>query len=93
MGSAVSGMHYTAMGAAKFFPAPEMNVFAMTIQPAYLAGAIGATTLLITAFGLIGALIDKRLANIAELLKASQELARVLIKTAAEGITTIDEYG
>jgi PAS domain S-box-containing protein len=62
MGVAISGMHYTAMGAARFIPSqrlPRPGHFILASSE--LGGAVVVSTLLIIVLALIGALIDRKL--------------------------------
>ena len=73
MGAAISGMHYTAMAAAYFFPVDESTMVGSLIESNQLALTIGLTSALIIAFVVLAGQIARRLEIIPEL---EQEIAK-----------------
>ncbi len=59
---AIIGMHFTGMAAVTFIPDPRLAVSDTLSQPHWLALAIAALAVLMTALGLVGALLDYHLA-------------------------------
>src|SRR5262249_1976633 len=91
----ICGLHFTAMAAASLDPDPFIPFPAVLIEPAALALAIGALTILIVALGLAGSMVDRHLAgraaaeatrlrrHVAQLQAMQRELEANAAKTAA----------
>jgi two-component system, sensor histidine kinase and response regulator len=83
MGSAVAGMHYTAMRASLFFPEPQILKLTMSLQPMTLAVVITIFTVLIASIALVGSFSGRQAelalnlrAEIAERQRSEQELIK-----------------
>ena len=63
MGAAIAGMHYTGMAAADFAPDSVCMVSVQNIDPVWLAGTIGAFTVMLLATTLLISVFDARLAD------------------------------
>ncbi|MEE8509103.1 MAG: MHYT domain-containing protein, partial [Myxococcota bacterium] len=83
MGSAVSGMHYTGMAAASFFPGGGSPTEGLGLDPTLLGVWIGLATLLITGLAIVVTIVDRRLAAVA----ASERVSRSRLRTAIESIS------
>ena len=90
MGTAISGMHFTGMAAARFEAiAPASTATADGLSNDYLAIAVGTTTALLLAFALIAAFMDRRFARArheARIVEASEARYRRIFDTAAVSI-------
>jgi signal transduction histidine kinase/CheY-like chemotaxis protein/HPt (histidine-containing phosphotransfer) domain-containing protein len=83
MGSAVAGMHYAAMRAALFFPAPAIGNLPMVFQPMAFAVIITICVVLIAGIGLVASFAGRQAelalnlkAEIAERERSEQELTK-----------------
>ena len=92
MGCAIAGMHYTAMGAARFVGAPDQLCVDSVDRNGYLALAITVVTLTISLLtaGANG-LLRYRVLN--RQLGLEQERTQAMLDTAVDGIVTIDSGG
>ncbi|MBT9502409.1 MAG: PAS domain S-box protein [Burkholderiaceae bacterium] len=92
MGCAIAGMHYTAMGAARFVGAPDELCVDSVDRNGYLALAITVVTLTISLLtaGANG-LLRYRALN--RQLGLEQERTQALLDTAVDGIVMIDSAG
>jgi PAS domain S-box-containing protein len=92
MGCAIAGMHYTAMGAARFVGTPDALCVGGIDRNGYLALAITVVTLTISLLtaGANG-LLRYRALN--RQLGLEQGLTQALLDTAVDGIVTIDRNG
>ncbi|MFG6428344.1 MHYT domain-containing protein [Roseateles sp. LYH14W] len=92
MGCAIAGMHYTAMGAARFVGAPDAVCVDTMDRNDYLALAITVVTLTISLLtaGANG-LLRYRALN--RQLGLAQERTQALLDTAVDGIVTVDNDG
>lgn len=98
MGSAISGMHYTAMAATQF----AMDVHAdmpvsPEFQPGILAVAVASATSILLLLGLVTAFFDRKLsiltAREARALTQSEERLRALHRNASEIVAVLDDRG
>jgi two-component system, sensor histidine kinase and response regulator len=92
-GSAVACMHYTAMGAAQFYPGGGMGEPGFVIEPLWMAVAIGVATSSIITIALVGTIVDRRMDALSQSLLRSEELARLILASAGEGICGLDRAG
>ena len=83
MGFAVSGMHYTGMAAASFFPGDGTFTDGMGMDPGVLGIWIALTTLLITGLAIVVTMVDRRLVAAA----ASEHVTRSRLLAAIENIS------
>ena len=95
MGAAVSGMHYTAMAAADFFPGGHGDSVhgASTMEPIVLALAIGRAVTLLLMLTWIGAIVDRRLSESATLLSDTSARQRIVLEGMSDGVLTVDDDG
>ncbi|MBL8472522.1 MAG: response regulator [Rhodocyclaceae bacterium] len=92
MGLAISGMHYTAMAAARFVGQPATEQVAGGQPSATLALAIGLVSALVCALtGAAHAIIGYRQLNAR--LKQSQLRLQTQFDHAVDGILTLDRHG
>ena len=93
MGSAITGMHYTGMAAARFVPPPGFTPLQQVGEtPVELAMTITFTTLLTCALVIaVNLLLKSRDAS----MRASTNESRLMamMDTAVDGIVTIDAQG
>jgi PAS domain S-box-containing protein len=93
MGSAVAGMHYTAMAAARFFPDHTALVTGTVFSPLTLGVSICFVTSLIMGVAVIGTIVDRRLEAASSRLHASEAWADAILNTVADGIISINRKG
>lgn len=92
MGGAIAGMHYTAMGAARFIGQAAENCVGFISGNGVLALAVTVVTLAISALtaGATGLLSYRRLN---QELRAQQSRMQAMLDTAVDGVITIDGRG
>ena len=90
MGSAVAGMHYTAMAAAYFFPSAGQGLSAGALDPTVLAILVGLAAAVIMAFTIFVVVIDTRLKAAAYSVRASQAHMMHAIESVSEGFSLYD---
>ncbi len=90
MGSAVSGMHYTAMAAVEFYPTVPSVVPRMLLEPEVLGVVIAVVVSLIVGLTIAGTVIDSRLKEATDSLHESESFARILLNSAGDGIYGVD---
>jgi NO-binding membrane sensor protein with MHYT domain len=78
MGLAVTGMHYTAMAAAAFFPGDGLDVSGPTLNPTLLSTWVSLAALLITGLAIFISMVDSRLAAAATSERTSRQHAEAL---------------
>ena len=94
MGGAVAGMHYTAMAAVRFYPAPGLpHPPEMILPPIWMAVFICAAVSLITGLTLVGAAIDRRLTEASDSAAESAIRQRSVLETMVDGVITFDRRG
>jgi len=93
MGLAVTGMHYTAMAAARFYPGPPLPEAGTAIPTYALAFGVCMVTLAVLALVSAGAMIDRRLEAAGEAARASAEWAQTILDAAYDAILTLDKEG
>ncbi len=84
MGSAVAGMHYTAMQASIFFPMPDAPLSNMAMSPNFLAALITIFTVLIMATILIATFAGRQV-ELAQNLAAEVVRRKALERDAESG--------
>ena len=92
MGSAVACMHYTAMAAAKFYPG-SMGAPGVVFEQSWMAVTIALVTSGIIGLAIVAALVDRRMAGLTHSLIRSEELSRLILESAGEGIFGLDAHG
>lgn len=92
MGTAVCGMHYTAMFAARFYVGGHRMGAAsgLIIEPHLLALSIAFVVIVILGIALIGVLVDQRMVVLSGRLRDSEETLELIVQTVADGIVGID---
>ncbi|MBL1173527.1 MHYT domain-containing protein [Pantanalinema sp. GBBB05] len=94
MGLAISGMHYTGMAATHFLPSQTpASTPVYTLDPGFLAIAIGIATLLILTLALLTSLFDQRLTlqlNRQQSLQVSENRFRSLIRDMPVGVLLLN---
>ncbi|MEG3639323.1 PAS domain S-box protein [Magnetococcus sp. PR-3] len=85
MGSAISGMHYTAMEAAYFIPSGSQNNINPN-NPTMLAWAVAAVTSLIILLALASTFASRR-------LMASDKRFNTIIQSMSQGLVLLDKHG
>jgi two-component system sensor histidine kinase/response regulator len=93
MGLAVASMHYTAMAAASFTPAPSAGNTSHAINVSSL-GVLGISTVTLMALGLamLTSIADRRFSEQTSKLESSERRYRQLVQRSLAGIyrTTLD---
>ena len=93
MGTAISGMHYIGMAAARFVaPADIPMDMSGPSQSLMLSLAIAFTTMLIT-FSVVAANLTLKYKDISQVAQTSETRLRAMMDTAADGIVTITSTG
>ncbi len=97
MGIAISGMHYTAMAAARFAPGRPFSRSVHYILPSgELGGAVVASAILIIVLALTGALVDRNMqarAAFTRQLAESEQRTRLIVDTALDAVITMNAAG
>ena len=98
MGLAISGMHYTAMAAARFTGGHHVPAHVRPdIEPGVLAVALVSASSLLLLLGLVTAFFDRKLATLtareALALTQSEERLRALHRNASDVVAVVDEDG
>jgi PAS domain S-box-containing protein len=84
MGIAVAAMHYTAMAAASFSPAPSMSEdvsHAVSVSSLGIAG-VTTVTLMVLSLAVLTSLVDRRFSAQTLQLEASEQRYRELVESA-----------
>ena len=89
MGLAVSGMHYTAMGAVYFFPGDTHWAAANVIDPTLLGKLVGAGSTVVLSLTIFAVLVDVRLKGAASAL----ERQRMIIEAVPAAMVMADQQG
>ncbi len=97
MGSAIAGMHYTAMAAVNFKPTGQLVVQPYNgMNKSLLAMGIGIATLIILILAVLACLFELRVSKEtarAEALRQSEERFRSLVQNASDIISVITTDG
>lgn len=93
MGNAVSGMHYMAMAAARFYPGPEMGHTVGEFSNLAMGTTISEFSVLILALTMLATLVDRRIALSEQRHRTEQLRANTIPNTTADGILALDEQG
>ncbi|MBU7318305.1 EAL domain-containing protein [Paenibacillus oleatilyticus] len=95
MGAAISGMHYTGMGAARFISLDHMNWInnELSVETSLIAYVIGLMTLLLLGIALVTSFVDKRLAYHAAKLHESEQHFQSLFDYNTDAVFSIDLEG
>jgi len=90
LGGAISGMHYTAMGAARFVGLAEANAQMPMHLELAMAVALIALVVSVTAVGLNAALVQRQLMR--DRMRSEARL-QALVNTAVDGVVRMDAKG
>ncbi|MEC4686921.1 MAG: MHYT domain-containing protein, partial [Nitrospirota bacterium] len=90
MGCAISGMHYTAMAAAYFFPSTGAPASAPGLDPLLLALIVSVAAVLILALAIAVAKVDTHLKAAAESERTSHARMMDAIESISQGISLYD---
>ena len=94
MGCSVSGMHYTAMAAARYYDSGSHHSLTEPgLSPTVLATTILLMATLFLGLTIIGALIDRRLEEMNKSLKDSERRRQLILETMVDGLITVDSSG
>ena len=90
MGSAVAGMHYTAMAAAYFFPSGGQRLPDGGLDPTVLAILVGLAAAMIMAFAIFVVVIDTRLKAAAHSVRTSRDHMMHAMESVSEEFSLYD---
>jgi diguanylate cyclase (GGDEF)-like protein/PAS domain S-box-containing protein len=94
MGTAIVGMHYTAMAAAIFTPTEEAIRSVMPALNAFsLAVATGTTTLIILGLALLTSVVDRHFSVQAAALEATEQRYKSLFEHNLDAVFSLDFAG
>lgn len=93
MGNAVSGMHYTAMAAAQFYPGPAMGPLGGEFSNLAMGAAISGFSVLILMLAMLATRVERRIALSERRRRAEQLRANTILNITADGILALDEQG
>ena len=77
MGCAVSGMHYTAMSAARFYPSDLTSAPGTALPHSFMVISICGIMALAVGMTLIGTIVDQRLVEAAEALRRCRDSSSI----------------
>ncbi|WMN60661.1 PAS domain S-box protein [Pseudoalteromonas xiamenensis] len=93
MGTAIAGMHYTGMAAARFVKPPGLELGEQTAEISYyLAFAVSSVTIVLISL-VLGVNLIYRYKDISKRASESERRVRAMMETAVDGIVTIDSKG
>ena len=84
MGFAISGMHYTGMAAAYFFPGDGSYVVGKTLDPTWLCAWVSLASVMIIGLAILIIVVDRR-------LNAAREYSEQLERVVAERTSQLAE--
>ena len=90
MGVAVAGMHYTAMGAAYFFPAAHPTAVGTVLEPTLLAILVSLAAAIILSMSIFVVVVDARLKAAAISVRTSRAHMIQAIESVSEGFCLYD---
>ena len=90
MGSAVSGMHYTAMAAVSFFPSRNLAPPTSALNPTLLGPLVGVATMLLLALTIFVVVVDTRLKAAALSVRTTRARMIQAIESISEGFSLYD---
>lgn len=93
MGTAVAGMHYTAMAAARFYPDPNVSMTGAVFTPLTLGLTICIATSAIMGIAILSTIVDQRLGDANAKTHATEIWANAVLDTAADGVISVDAHG
>ncbi|MBW4638768.1 MAG: PAS domain S-box protein [Gloeocapsa sp. UFS-A4-WI-NPMV-4B04] len=96
IGTAIAGMHYTAMAAVSFAPHSQGVTSSQTLDNSLLAVAIGIASLMLLTLTVLASVVSQRLATEttkAEALQMSEARFRSLVQNASDVIQVVAADG
>lgn len=95
MGSAVAGMHYTAMAAVRYYAVPDffLDHDMMSLDSLVLSLIIFALVALFVGVTIIATLVDRRLQSAEESAQKRKVREHAVVETLADALVVIDELG
>ncbi len=95
MGAAIPSMHYTAMSAARFSPAP---LDPGTLTRALSISSLGTVSIIVAAlmiqgFAIFTTVVDRKLSLQANVLESTEERARQILTTSFDAFVEVDTDG
>jgi PAS domain S-box-containing protein len=93
LGLAVACMHYTAMAAARFYPAAGVANPSIVIPTVWLAVAVITVSVVILGLAIISTFVDRHLSTVSTSLQLAQQRARHIIDASPLAIITMNEDG
>lgn len=93
LGTAIVGMHYTGMAAARFTPDGHSAAASPVLDNISLGGAIGSATLVILGVALVCSMVDRRFAGQAEELAETGQLYASLFEQSVDCLLVHDDRG
>lgn len=90
LGLAVVTMHYTAMTAAVFTPAPHVSLAGPVLAPDLLGLVVAVGVTVILGITLAGTLVDRRLAEAAASVAETARLHSAVLENMTDGVVTFD---
>ncbi|MEM1250120.1 MAG: response regulator, partial [Acidobacteriota bacterium] len=91
IGCSISGMHYVAMAAARFYPLAGAELESSAGPPVALASSILLAVGLVCIGTLIGSLVDERMERTARALSASRSTYAGLVASLRDGFLVVGE--
>ena len=94
IGLAISGMHYTAMGATYYFALDHPQTgHAVGLDSFWMSVGVTIAAVLIVLLAIAAALVDKRLQAAAELLQVSRQRMVEAVESISDGFIMFDGNG
>ncbi|MCP5367394.1 MAG: diguanylate cyclase [Hyphomicrobiales bacterium] len=93
VGLAITGMHYTAMGATYFLPAPGHPIDHVALDPFWLSTAVAVVTVMIAAAAIGATLFDRRLQEVAQAARVTRQRMVEAIESISDGFILFDAGG
>jgi len=93
MGSAVTGMHYTAMAASVYYPASEPLAPGIIIPSSLFVVLLSTAVIFVVVVTVVGTLVDRRLADASASVAEAAARFRVVLNGMADGVITFGESG
>jgi len=93
MGAAISGMHYTGMGAARFVSPPGIEISKQTNEISFILAAIITVITVLIIFLVLGVNLIFRYKDISTAATNNEQRLIATMNTAVDGIITIDAKG
>jgi PAS domain S-box-containing protein len=91
MGTAVAGMHYTAMAAVRFYPSPQQQAPDMLMPPGMMALIIAMVVVVSTALTVLGTVVDRRLTEASDKVLDAATRYNTVLATMADGFIVVGD--